>query len=337
MAAGWTWDEMIGEFRALGGAAENVCVRRGRFGRGLFPVDSEKPVSLFVPENLLLNVTDVMYDNGSMRLKPEAQVGLREKDFFERYQANFNWGAGGRDDCAAFIDAMDTLPSQVRGLLASDFGLAAFFQGDKTNRIQQHFLKSRMIGSKGRFVLMPVMELVNYSSNGAIFKYENGIAVTGRFADEILIHYLDVADPFTVFSTWGFAHEEPFAFSLAMTMRLGNRRLIVQRQLLEKAPLGIARAPVVEADDKTVTLSHLMLGNARRPRLAKGVFYRILHNLGESNAEEAFDRIQHFNRMKFLQLLKALESHEGPVISTLRKMVIYQLQALSHCIGVRPL
>lgn len=336
MATNWNWDQMIEEFRALGGGAENVVMKTGQFGRGLFPADPAKPVSLYVPENLLLKVADVGYENGSMLLKNGAQVGAREKEFFEKYQANFGWGAGGREDCTAFIEALDALPGHVRDMLAKDLGLAMLFRGDKKDRIEHRYLKSRMIGSKGRFVLMPVIELVNHGSQGTSFQYKNGITVAGTFPDEVLVHYFEATDPFTVFSTWGFAHEEAVAFSLIMNLPLGNRRLNVQRQLQEKGKIGDVRAPTIKTTDKTHTLSHLMLGSAKFPRLAKGVFYRIMKDLGEENAEEVFDRIHHFNRMKFLELLTALEGHDGPMITTLRKMAIYQLQAMSHCVGVRP-
>lgn len=331
----WGWEQMIADFRALGGGADNVCVKSGKHGRGIFPIDPSKPVNLFVPENLLLKVGDVQYDNGSLRMKKESEAGAKEKEFFEKYQASFGWGAGGREDCASFVDALDSLPGEIRDMLAKDFGLAALFRGDKVNRVEHRFLKSRMIGSKGRYVLMPVIELVNHGSKGAAFQYKNGISVSGTFNDEVLVHYFDATDPFTVFSTWGFAHPEAVAFSLVMNMPLSNKRLQINRALQEKGKLGEVRAPMVKITDKVITLSHLMLGSAKFPRLAKGVFYRIMSDLKEPNAEEVFDRIQHFNRMKFLELLKALEPHKGEMIVTLRKMAIYHLEALSHCVGAR--
>jgi hypothetical protein len=334
-ATDWGWDQMLADFRALGGGAENICVKSGEHGRGLFPLDPSKPVNLYVPENLLLKVGDVQYDNGTMRLKKESEAGAKEKEFFEKYQANFGWGAGGREDCTAFIEALDSLPGEIRDLLAKDFGLATLFRGDKVNRVEHRFLKSRMIGSKGRYVLMPVIELVNHGSKGVSFQYKNGISVTGTFPDEILVHYFDATDPFTVFSTWGFAHPESVAFSLVMNMPLSNKRLQINRALQEKGKLGDARAPIVKITDKAITLSHLMLGSAKFPRLAKGVFYRIMKDLKEPNAEELFDRIQHFNRMKFLQLQEALEPHDGEMVRTLRKVATYQLEAMSHAVGVR--
>ncbi|MGQ0741182.1 MAG: hypothetical protein ACT4OG_02625 [Alphaproteobacteria bacterium] len=335
MTPEWSWDEMTGEFRALGGAADNVCMGAGTHGRGLFPIDTTKPVNLFVPENLLLRVADIAYVNGTVRLKPEAKVGARERQFFERYQESYGWGGGGREECAAFIDAMDALPSEIRAMLAKDFGMAVFFRGERDNRIEHRFLKSRMLGSKGRYVLMPVIELVNHGRKGVSFQYKEGIVVSGTFEEEILVHYFDATDPFTDFTTWGFAHDEPLAFSLFMNIPSGNRRLVIQRQIQEKAKLGDARGPVVKTNGNQITLSHLLIGSSRFPRVPKGVFYRIMQDLGESNAEELFDRIVHFNRMKFLQLLAALERHEGQMINTLKQTAIYQLQSMSHAIGAR--
>jgi hypothetical protein len=335
MAAGWSWDEMIGEFRALGGAADNVCMKTGAHGRGLYPIDPARPVKLFVPENLLLRVGDIGYVNGTLRLKPEAQVGAREREFFERYQESYGWGGGGREDCAAFVDAMDALPGDIRAMLAKDFGMGVFFRGERDNRIEHRFLKSRMIGSKGRYLLMPVIELVNHGSKGVSFQYKDGIVVSGTFDDEILVHYFDATDPFTVFTTWGFAHEEPLAFSLFMNFPLENRRLVIQRQIQERVKLGDARAPTVKISGNQITLSHLLIGSARFPRVPKGIFYRLMRDHGAGNAEEIFDRILHFNRTKFLQLLLALERHDGPIIDTLKTMAIYQLQSMSHAVGAR--
>ena len=55
------------------------------------------------------------------------------------------------------------------------------------------------------------------------------------------------------------------------------------------------------------------------------------------DADEVFDRILHFNRMKFLKLLAALEEQEGDLVLMLRRMARFQLEAMSNCIGSREL
>ena len=54
MSADDLWNDMLNEFRALGGVAENIRIGHGPFGRGLFPIDPKKPVSISIPESLLV-------------------------------------------------------------------------------------------------------------------------------------------------------------------------------------------------------------------------------------------------------------------------------------------
>ena len=35
----YSWDDMIAEFRALGGTADNIVQAKGPLGRGIFPID----------------------------------------------------------------------------------------------------------------------------------------------------------------------------------------------------------------------------------------------------------------------------------------------------------
>jgi hypothetical protein len=337
MAKAYTWDRMIEEFRALGGVADNVSVKQGPFGRGLFPVDPAKPVTIFAPKNLLYSISDLEFTGGALRVKKNASgVSEREKEFFNAYQEAFSWGAGGQKDTAAFVESMDALPADLRDRLTKQFALITVFRGSAEERTQRRFLRSRMIHSQGKQVVMPVVELVNHGTAGVGFEYKDGISVKGTFPDEILVRY-NLTDPLGVITVWGFASEEPVAFSLPMRVPAGNRRLVIMRNFGQIEKLGNTRAPTVKVAGETITLSHLMLGHKKFPRLGKGVFYRLMKGQGIEHdaAEEIFDRILHFNRMQFLQLMQDLEGVEGPAAEMLRKTCYYQMRAMSHCLGSR--
>jgi len=49
---GQAWHDMLTVFRALGGTADNICLRHGERGRGIFPVDPGRPIAIHIPENL---------------------------------------------------------------------------------------------------------------------------------------------------------------------------------------------------------------------------------------------------------------------------------------------
>src|SRR5215472_16098366 len=93
------WDTMLAEFRALGGTAENVVLRQGPRGRGVFPLDPAEPVRLCVPPNLIVRAEDTEIWDGRLVVKASAAtVGARERAFFDNYQRDFSWGAGVLDD-----------------------------------------------------------------------------------------------------------------------------------------------------------------------------------------------------------------------------------------------
>src|ERR1041385_3273668 len=86
------WDEMLDEFRSLGGIADNIRLGEGRFGRGLFPVDPSRPYRIHIPPSLLVNIRHVECEQDILRISPAANIGAREKAFLESYEREFSWG-----------------------------------------------------------------------------------------------------------------------------------------------------------------------------------------------------------------------------------------------------
>jgi len=328
----WAWDDMLAEFRALGGVAENIRLGQGKFGRGLFPIDPAQPVKILASPNLLYPVDDLEFENGALRVKKDAQIGNVERTFFNAYQQAFSWGSGGGADALALMEAMDTLPEPLRETLGSQFGLRVMFGGSAAERAQKYFLRSRRIQSQGRPVVMPVVELVNHNPYADGFDFDNGIAVKGTFPGEVFVRY-NLADSIGVLMNWGFASEEPLALSLPMNITIGSRRLIIKRNIKESQKLENRKAPVVVREGDKVTLSYLILGNIRLPRQPKSVFHLLANDIGIPHTEDIFDRILHFNRMRVLGLLAHLNREESPIAATLREVCRYQLQAMSHCVG----
>ena len=91
-----TWDEMLDEFRALGGTADNIRLGRGEFGRGVFPVDPAKPIAIRIPDNLLVAVEDMIFASGVPRVGPNAKTGNRKKLGLTGIKRSLPGAAGGR-------------------------------------------------------------------------------------------------------------------------------------------------------------------------------------------------------------------------------------------------
>ena len=331
------WNELLDEFCALGGTAENLCLKRGEFGRGLFPKDPTKPICLRVPENLLFDVGDIVFDQGVLRVNASSQVGNREKAWFERYENEFSWGGGGGAEVERFRELLQALPASPRDVLVTEFGLRAWLEEASDEWIQKQFLGSRVMQYREHKVIMPILELANHGPVGYL-DCRDGISVTGQFGDEVLIHY-GRSDAWARFLKFGFASDEPEAFSLPLTLTGNFGDLVVVREIdkgefIDVPSVGRVMLPHFVVDGERATLSFLILGMTKAPGVPRGVLNRLFLQAGISDALDKFDLIQHANRMNFLKLLGSLERLDGPLVWTLRQMSRFQLQAMSHCYGM---
>ncbi len=102
--AGQAWDDMLTVFRALGGTADNICLRNRERGRGIFPIDPGRPIAIQIPENLLIKLADVRFVDGKFRVRPESKATPGEIAFFENYENHFSWGGGGRSEVESIFE-----------------------------------------------------------------------------------------------------------------------------------------------------------------------------------------------------------------------------------------
>jgi hypothetical protein len=335
------WTEVLEEFRRLGGSADNICLRNGPFGRGVFPIDPSLPVLVRAPENLLLPVEEATFQDNKFRVAENSKMGSAEKTWLEYYMENYSWGGGGRAEIENYFSTLANLPEQVRETLTSSFSMSVP-RAPPCARIQARFLNTRVIGYNKRRVVMPIVELINH---GDLAGYDctNGVAVGGTFAGEVLVNY-GLNDPFMVYRAWGFASRKRTALSLPIGFSTEFGEIRVKNELDEREPFwfeGVEMAvplPKLTLEDGTITLSFIVLGWQGFPRMPKGVFRRLFREAGHAITDEPFERLQYANRLRFLELLTELEGVRGAVAArTLRAMCYYQLEALAHSYGAREL
>lgn len=327
------WDDMLEEFRALGGAAENIRLGQGDFGRGLFPVDPTKPVNIHVPENLLVGVKDMVFAEGKLQVGPNAKVSDRERAWLDRYQEDYAWGGGGADEARQTVEMAAALPADLREVLIVKYRLAPWFQDATEELIRNRFFNARTITYRGGSVVMPVMELANHGEGNG-YDVSKGVALRGIFPGEVYAQYAEF-DSFDFFRSWGFATPRPLAFSMALTGSIQSARLQIKQDFAGVMTSPRDWIPNIDKTDGAIALSFAMIGNQKFPRLSKGIFYRLMRDAGYSGFEEAFDLVQHTNRLYFLDLIAAVDGIDLPMARTLRSMAQFQLRAMSFCFGVR--
>ena len=325
------WHDLVAEFRALGGIAENICVREGAHGRGLFPVNPARPVAIRIPDHLLADSAWAEFHDGSFRLAQGAQIGGRERAFLEEYQNGLSWGGGGRQHLEQIVEQAQQLTPELRRALEHEFHCGPWFADASDRLIAELFVGSRPIRYKGRMVFMPFIELANHGAGPAI-STRDGVGVHATFPGEVLVKYADF-DSHGMFATWGFAVDRPQAFSIALQGKIGQRPMQIGRELGALDPAKDVWFPQISQAQGINQLEFLMIGNRRHPPASKQIFYALMRGAGLSDFETAFETIQHTNRRHFLNLLAAVEEVDGAMALTLRRMARFQLQAMSYCYG----
>jgi hypothetical protein len=332
------WLELIEEFRALGGVAENICLGNGERGRGLFPCDPSRPVRLRVPENLLVPIEDVAFVNDRFCVAPSSKLGVAERKWVEHYANAYTWGAGGRAETENFLAETLALPDHIRETLIKSFGMTFCSSNHSPALVQERFLNSRVISYGGNRVVMPMVELVNHDGRMASYDCTNGVAVGGKFDAEVLVDY-GGQDSFAIFLGWGFVSEAKTAMSLPMEVGTNVGKIWVKREFDDchslDIPAGKVLVPIATADKDRIEVSFLMLGARGFPRIPKGMFHRVFRDARRPATDEPFELIQFLNRQLFLNLLKDMEALDGVMVRALRSMCRLQLDALSHCYGTR--
>lgn len=325
------WEEMLAEFRALGGTAENICLRQGPYGRGLFPVDQSRPIKIRIPDSLLVDHKYAQFPGNEFRLADDAPVGQRERNFLESYEREFSWPAG-RREIESIFEVMQEGSPELRELLQRGYYCYRWVANPTPEVIQQRFIESRVIRYKGRDVIMPIVELANHG-HATQYQTTDGVGLGGQFSGEILVRY-QLCDPLQVFGKWGFASGDE-GFALSVHVKLGEAGILVGRGDVSVAPERKPFVPDVAVEGGQVKLSYVLLGHKQRPGLARGIFTRLMRDRGRlrDDADSIFDTILHANRMHMLQLLAASEKAPPRLGGLLRSVARFQLEAMSHSIG----
>jgi hypothetical protein len=333
-----TWEDMLAAFRALGGVAENLRIGRSPQGQGLYAADPAMPVLMRIPGSLIFPIEEVAFTDGRIGINDASTAGRAEREFFHVYANSFSWGGGGRREAETYLAGLDALPVEVRQVLIAGFGMGEFLEGEREERIRRWFLRSRLKTWNGRSVLIPIMELAGRDAEGLTFRADAGgnLQIEGRVRDEILVNHGPI-DAFGFFRSTGLARRQPQAFSLPLQLNIEDRKLRIDRNLSARVVRGSVHAPMVQGARDELVFSYLMIGSLNNPRLSRPIFTALAQESGISDVNDAFDKILYFNRLRFLELLAALEPYEGGMIAALRRMARHQLEAMAFCIGTRDL
>lgn len=325
-----SWESTLEHFRALGGIADNIELREGVYGRGLFPKDIKQPVKLLIPNNLLIPTEYLQLDaQDKVILSADCDWNDAHKAFYLNYLNEYGFNESMMQEMLQQQLQLFKLPNALKSMMIG-FGFTSnFFQEPSKSSCLQAFKQSRRIIVNKKRVLMPMVELMNHDEHSKkSFHIDNkGISVTGNFKNEILVHYGMAGDASLMFEVYGFSTPKPYAFSGTLAINLGSRVIKIARIVNLFTTVGKTNVPKVHVEGNEVHLSCLVLGSINDKSSPKKVFTKLMHGVGmpENIASNVFDGIVEQNKSFFLHLLEELKPLKGTAVEGLRVMAKNQL------------
>ena len=323
------WDALVQGFKYFGGTAENLIQRRGPLGLGLFPIDQSQPVELRVPDYLLVATDNLKILDGIVVLKDTSRYPKGFGEWYEYFQAEYSWGAEGRQSIKSFEEGLKSLPDSLLKKL-ENLGLLNIqqrFAGINEQQVLfQRFIATRQIKRNGNNVLMPMIELVNHSPIRSSWTMDTeSIMIQGRYNGEILVRY-SVSDPLRRYIQYGFNCKEPLGFSLRFKLIHNNREIVVDGGINYKPSSKFS----ISKNKNSLILHKPLLSSKNSPRMPRKLFRKALESQENINPDDLFDQIHYKNRILMINIIKELDRLNNAKTIQLKSAFLDQIEILSE-------
>ena len=305
------WDYHKKQFIKLGGLIDNLTCREGSNGRGMFREGRDCTPKILCPGHLLVKTEDASLIAGKFRLKDSSGHSPEAREFIENYYQNFSWGESGKKETAKFTEEIFQMPQKAKSLLLSSSLCSDNILNCEPSlqRAFQRFIRSRAVNYKGESVLAPIWELVNHSPFERPFKTsKNGVETPAYQKNptthEIFHPYKKDASPLSIFFNYGFASNEPLAYSLPVKIQLSDRSLTITIKGMQRG-IRMTEKSILYSKS-TLSIPALPLGSISS-ELPTTFFYSIIqmHGMRKEKASNLIHKLQLAN----LDQRKKLKDH----------------------------
>ena len=319
------WEYIVRSFRQLGGIAENIELREGQFGRGVFTKNPEQKPTIMTPKNVLIKRKNVELDKGKIAIKHDLNTSNTAKEFAEYYYNQLSWGNGGNADSQSFLKQITSLSTPVKNALAKHRFIDKRLLNYKDNMetLLERFIDERAFQFKGESVLVPMLELVNHSNYHPPFRVtQNGLITPpgNPECSELLHKYSGKNSPMSLWRSYGFTSKSIVAYSIpfeitinqasisfrcfgqqeAATDETNFRQVNPQLVSIDSFPVG-CQSPTLPLVHLISTLSHSRINLDTAKSLM-----RFIQTLNINIREQILNDLQTQKELKVIELSKAL-------------------------------
>ena len=325
------WDFLLSEFRRLGGIADNICQKEGRYGRGIFSINPALKSRIFTPAKLLIKTDDIYLEDNKLRIKKEEGYSQEIRNFFNFYQDNFSWESSGRETTELFEKGLSLFNSNLKKLI-KEYALVDIDLRHKVscdNVIQDQFLNARVVKFKGNEVIAPIWELVNHKVRSLDFIINrDGISTPNYPAlDREIRHAYRNMSSLNCFFNYGFFSEESIVFSIPFSINIENLGI----NIFCKGDSLIDDSMKIERSGNQIILDGLPIADANHQKLPYDYFYEIIKRIGDITlSKDLLPRIFEYNISIRKKILDASDLVDNEVSKILCKVLHYEISLISY-------
>ena len=325
------FQDLLERFAAFGGIADNICLRNGALGRGIFPIDPSRRAKIMTPKSLLINREYIGIRHDEIYINEVSQFSAKEKEFVE-FNYNYAWSRNGNIHSAEFLNYISTLPESVRSqLLCCGFVDQDLLDASPDeDSVLKRFIDERVVTFKGNSVLASVWDLVNHCSFAPplrIAPYGVETPPIEPGPGELLFKYSGRNSPMSMWRKYGFACRCIVAYSIPFKINISNQSLNVSCYgrfgLDSKEKKGFS----IEGD--TLSIKSLPVGC-----LSIGLpfenFKSILSSAGLSTdvAKRLFPKVRELNLKSRSDLVDNLQEAGLGAKAELYKALMYEIELI---------
>jgi len=324
------WNFLLSEFRRLGGIADNVCLKEGEYGRGIFSVNPSVKARIFTPSKLLVKKDDIYLEDNKLRIKKDKVYNQEIRNFFNFYQDNFSWGSGGKETIELFEKGLSLCNSNLKELIKKYalVDLEERHKGKWDNVIKRQFLNARSVDFRNNSVIAPIWDLVNHKVQSLPFIINvEGISTPNYPAinGEIRHSYNNIS-PLNRFFSYGFFSEETIIFSIPFSIKIRDLgiQIYCKGMSLQDDSMKIERSA-----DKII-LDGLPIADVNHPTLPYDYLNEFMKRIGDINlAKDFLLKIFQLNISIRKKILYESQLTENEFSKTLTKLMLYEINLIS--------
>lgn len=319
-------------FIELGGIAENICLREGGLGRGIFPLDSLKRAKIVTPKSLLIDRGDVCVSCDEIYIKDSGRFSSKEKNFVE---LNYNYAWNGGNSCSAeFLKYVSAIPEPVKSqLLGCGFiDSASLNSCVDENEVLKRFVDERVVIFEGKSVLASIWDLVNHSSFAPAIRIAPHGVETPPIepgSGEILHKYSGKNSPIGMWRKYGFACDCIVAYSIPFNIDIGDQALAIR--CTGQLGLGPKEKINCSIDGDILSIKSLPVG-CLSTALPLENFKSILSSVGLSAdvSNRLFPKIREANVKTRRDLIDSLKESGAGANAQLYKALMYEIELIEN-------